>query len=169
MVGKKSNAKFGISSKNGDISILLAINIIHPSIFYTRSIRRSGHGGAGAYPCCHWARVGVHPGQVVSPSQGAINIILNIFQYFSLIIVYSFYNCRRTRPQQRQHPSDTPRPRWMLSLLYHPNASCADIIIFGNHGLLYCADARDAKRCQSRQSQVCRQTRVCTPSRLVDF
>ena len=34
-----------------------------------------------------------------------------------------FYNCRRTRPQQRQHPSDTPRTRWMLSLLHHPNAN----------------------------------------------
>ena len=27
-------------------------------------------GGAGAYPSCHWARRRVHPGQVVSPSQG---------------------------------------------------------------------------------------------------
>jgi len=25
---------------------------------------------AGAYPSCHWARGGVHPGQVASPSQG---------------------------------------------------------------------------------------------------
>ena len=43
---------------------------IHPSIFYTRLIRRSGCGGAGAYPGGHWARGGVHPGQVASPSQG---------------------------------------------------------------------------------------------------
>ena len=43
---------------------------IHPSIFYTRLISRSGRGGAGAYPSCHWAKGGVHPGQVASPSQG---------------------------------------------------------------------------------------------------
>jgi len=43
---------------------------IHPSIFYTRLILRSGRGGAGAYPSGHWARGGVHPGQVASPSQG---------------------------------------------------------------------------------------------------
>jgi len=29
-----------------------------------------GHGGAGAYLSCHWARGGVHRGQVASPSQG---------------------------------------------------------------------------------------------------
>ena len=29
-----------------------------------------GHGGAGAYPSCHWVRGRVHPGQVASPSQG---------------------------------------------------------------------------------------------------
>jgi len=40
--------------------------IIHPSIFYTRLIHRSGRGGAGA----HRARGGVHPGQIASPSQG---------------------------------------------------------------------------------------------------
>ena len=34
----------------------------HPSIFYTRLIRRSGCGGAGAYPSDHWARAGGHPG-----------------------------------------------------------------------------------------------------------
>ena len=39
----------------------------HPSIFHTRLIRRSGRGGAGAYPSGHWG--GVHPGQVASPSQ----------------------------------------------------------------------------------------------------
>ena len=38
---------------------------IHPSIFYTPLIHR-----AGAYPSGHWARGGVHPGQVASPSQG---------------------------------------------------------------------------------------------------
>ena len=27
-------------------------------------------GGVGAYPSCYWARGRVHPGQVVSPSQG---------------------------------------------------------------------------------------------------
>jgi len=37
---------------------------IHPSIFYTRLIRRSGHR----------ARGGVHPGQVASPSQGPTEI-----------------------------------------------------------------------------------------------
>ena len=37
---------------------------IHPSIFYTRLIRRSGRGGAGAYPSGHRAKGGVHPGQV---------------------------------------------------------------------------------------------------------
>ena len=42
----------------------------HPSIFYTRLIRRSGRGGAGVYPSSHRARGGVHPGQVASPSQG---------------------------------------------------------------------------------------------------
>jgi len=31
-----------------------------------------GSGGAGAYPSCHWARGGVHPGQLASPSQGHI-------------------------------------------------------------------------------------------------
>ena len=29
---------------------------IHPSIFYTRLIRRSGRGGPGAYPSGHRAR-----------------------------------------------------------------------------------------------------------------
>ena len=43
---------------------------IHPSIFYTRLIRRLGRGGAGAYPSGHRAR-GL-PGQVTSPSQGHI-------------------------------------------------------------------------------------------------
>ena len=43
---------------------------IHTSIFYTCLIRRSGRGGAGAYPSCHRGRGGVHPGQVASPSQG---------------------------------------------------------------------------------------------------
>ena len=43
---------------------------IHPSIFYTRLIRRSGREGAGAYPSGHRARGGIHPGQVASPSQG---------------------------------------------------------------------------------------------------
>jgi len=46
------------------------MDIIHPSIFYTRLIRRSGRGGAGTYPSGHRARGGVHPGQVASPSQG---------------------------------------------------------------------------------------------------
>ena len=40
------------------------------NIFYTRLIRRSGRGGAGAYPSGHRARGEVHPGQVASPSQG---------------------------------------------------------------------------------------------------
>ena len=35
-----------------------------------RLIRRSGHGGAGAYPSGHPGRGVVHPGQVASPSQG---------------------------------------------------------------------------------------------------
>ena len=43
---------------------------IHPSIFYTRLIRRSGRREAGAYPSGHQARGGVDPGQVTSPSQG---------------------------------------------------------------------------------------------------
>ena len=43
---------------------------IHSSIFYTHLIRRSGHGGAGAYPSGHRARGRVQPGQVASPSQG---------------------------------------------------------------------------------------------------
>jgi len=46
------------------------IKNIHPSIFYTRLIRRSGRGGDGAYPSGHRARGGVHPRQVASPSQG---------------------------------------------------------------------------------------------------
>ena len=50
--------------------IALYTNSIHPFIFYTRLIRRSGRGGAGVYPSCHRARGGVHPGQVASPSQG---------------------------------------------------------------------------------------------------
>jgi len=37
---------------------------IHPSIFYNRLIRRSGGGGAGAYPSSQRARGGVPPGQV---------------------------------------------------------------------------------------------------------
>jgi len=42
---------------------------IHPSIrFLYRLIRRSGRGGAGAYPSGHWAKGGLHPGQVASPS-----------------------------------------------------------------------------------------------------
>ena len=44
--------------------------VFHPSFFYTRLIRRSGRGGAGAHPSGHRARGGVHPEQVVSPSQG---------------------------------------------------------------------------------------------------
>ena len=44
--------------------------IIHPSIFYTRSTRRSGRRGPGAYPSGHQARGGAQPGQVASPSQG---------------------------------------------------------------------------------------------------
>jgi len=46
-----------------------ALVFIHPSIFY-RLIRRSGHGGAGAYPSSLRAIGGVRPGQVASPSQG---------------------------------------------------------------------------------------------------
>ena len=41
-----------------------------PSFFYTRLIRRSDHGGDGAYTSGHRARGGVHPGQIASPSQG---------------------------------------------------------------------------------------------------
>ena len=41
---------------------------IYPSIVYTRLIRRSGHGGAGAYPSGHRSRDGVHPGQVQTNS-----------------------------------------------------------------------------------------------------
>ena len=40
--------------------------------FLYRLIRRSGRGGAGAYPSGHRAKGGVHPGQVASPSQGHI-------------------------------------------------------------------------------------------------
>ena len=29
-----------------------------------------GSRGAGAHPSCHWTRGEVHPGQVISPSQG---------------------------------------------------------------------------------------------------
>ena len=43
---------------------------LNPFIFYTRLIRRSGCGGAGAYPSGHRERGGVHPGQVAGPSQG---------------------------------------------------------------------------------------------------
>ena len=50
---------------------------IHPSIhplihpfFYICLIRRSGRGGAGAYPSAHRARGWVHPVRVASPSQG---------------------------------------------------------------------------------------------------
>ena len=43
---------------------------IHPSIFYTRLIRRSGRRGPGAYPSSHWARGGGDPGQVTSPPRG---------------------------------------------------------------------------------------------------
>ena len=43
---------------------------IHPSIFYTHLIRRSGRGGAGAYPSSHRARGGVLLGLATSPSQG---------------------------------------------------------------------------------------------------
>ena len=49
---------------------MLNYSFNHPSIFYTRLIRPSGRGGAGAYPSGHRARGGVHPGQVASPSQG---------------------------------------------------------------------------------------------------
>ena len=48
----------------------ISYNNIHPSIFYTCLIRRSGRGGAGAHPSGHWAIGGVQPGQVASPSQG---------------------------------------------------------------------------------------------------
>ena len=53
-----------------NLHIYRSTNTIHPSIFYTRLIRQSGRGGAGAYPSGHRARGGVHPGQVASPSQG---------------------------------------------------------------------------------------------------
>ena len=56
----------GISQK---LTVFMSYMIRAPSIFYTRLIRRSGGGGAGAYPSGHWARGGVHPGQVASPSQ----------------------------------------------------------------------------------------------------
>jgi len=42
-----------------------------PSIHFLNPLNPiQGRGGAGAYPSCHWARGGVHPGQVTSPSQG---------------------------------------------------------------------------------------------------
>jgi len=44
---------------------------IHP--FSIPSLRRSGRGGAGAYPSSHRGKGGVHPGQVASPSQGHID------------------------------------------------------------------------------------------------
>jgi len=61
---------------------------IHPSIFYTRLIRRSGRRGAGAYPSGHRARGGVHPGQVASPSQGHIetNETNNLTRSHSLLM-----------------------------------------------------------------------------------
>ena len=43
------------------------LSSFHPSIFYTRLIRRSGRKGGWSG---HRARGGVHPGQVASPSQG---------------------------------------------------------------------------------------------------
>ena len=49
---------------------------VHPSIFYTHLIRRSGRGGDGAYSSGHRARGGVHPGQVISPSQGAFSVTM---------------------------------------------------------------------------------------------
>ena len=52
------------------VQFIVIIIQSNPSIFYTRLIRRSGRGGAGAYPSSHRARGGVHPGQVASPSQG---------------------------------------------------------------------------------------------------
>ena len=53
--------------------------IFHPSIFYTRLIRWSGRGGAGAYPSGYWARGGVHPGQVASPSQKREYYMLELY------------------------------------------------------------------------------------------
>ena len=43
----------------------------HPSIHFLYPLNLSvGSRGAGAYPSGHWARGGVHAGQVASPSQG---------------------------------------------------------------------------------------------------
>ena len=56
--------------KNVIIVFMRTGTSIHP--FSIPSIRRSGRGGAGAYPSVHRAKGGVHPGQVASPSQGHI-------------------------------------------------------------------------------------------------
>ena len=51
----------------------------HPSIFYTRLIRQSGCGGAGAYPSGHRARGGVHSGQVTS-------VFIPLFCFYVLFV-----------------------------------------------------------------------------------
>jgi len=60
-------------------NLFYRILIIHPSIFYSCLIRRSGRGGAGACPSGHRARGGVHPGQVASPSQQYVIMYKYIF------------------------------------------------------------------------------------------
>jgi len=56
------------------VKFICIAHFIHPSIFYTRLIRRSGRGGTGAYRSGHRVRGRVYPGQVASPSQGHAEI-----------------------------------------------------------------------------------------------
>jgi len=46
-----------------EICVITPISYISIN-FYTRLTKLSGRRGAGAYPSGHWARGGVHPGQV---------------------------------------------------------------------------------------------------------
>ena len=86
----------------------------HPSIFY-RLIRRSGCGGAGAYPSSLRAIGRVRPGQVASPSQG---VLISALSNLSWSINYQKKNTKRGWGSNQDNINNSGEIRLWSSLLY---------------------------------------------------